>query len=83
MQMLAIGLTVRPGSDRAILLNGEAITGDHDLVRDEGTTIEVKQQIMFLYTRRPMEMPPLRFAKVAMPFGERDQHGMIGESPAM
>jgi transcriptional regulator with AAA-type ATPase domain len=33
-------------------------------------------------TERPFEMPPLRHARIDMPFGERDADDVLGESPA-
>ena len=51
----------------------------------EGDTLHLQNQLLLLCTRRPCELPPLAHLKDSwrIPFGEEDQHGIVGESPAV
>ena len=53
-----------------------------DAVVEPGDTIEVDRKLLLLYTERAHDMPTLRHGRVEMPFGERDEDGILGESPA-
>ncbi len=49
-----------------------------------GDVVELSGQVLFLVTRRPRVLPPLRWLEdlSGYRFGEPDPHGMVGESPA-
>jgi two-component system nitrogen regulation response regulator GlnG/two-component system response regulator HydG len=66
---------------RAMLVDGrEASTA----TVKPGQTLEVKSQMVFYCGRRPETLPPLanRDAARLHAFGETDEHGIVGESPA-
>ncbi|WP_428261684.1 sigma 54-interacting transcriptional regulator [Haliangium sp.] len=66
---------------RTMLVNGRECTRAQ--VRS-GDVIELRNQMLFLVTQRPMQLPALDLPPLLMPrFGEPDAFGMVGESPTM
>lgn len=65
----------------ALLVSGEPV--DRASI-EPGDTLLLKHQMLFYCTRRPRKIPNLRAASFAdgPRFGEPDQSGMVGESPA-
>lgn len=63
-------------------INGVAVT---EATVRPGDTIYLEDQLLLLCVQRPRELPPLRYypAQRVGRFGEPDQEGMVGESPAM
>ncbi|HNN93093.1 MAG TPA: protein kinase [Pseudomonadota bacterium] len=77
-------LAVRSVGRCPLLLNGtETIEG----VVGVGDTLTLRQAVMLLVVRRPIELPALHsrsdFAGPRQPFGVADLQGLVGESPAL
>ncbi len=65
---------------RPLLVGGRAAEGETAVA--PGALLEVQGQLLFLCVRRPRTLPPAEHVKKLPPFGEPDEHGIVGESPA-
>jgi two-component system nitrogen regulation response regulator GlnG/two-component system response regulator HydG len=69
---------------RALLVDGQPVT--QATVR-AGTTLELLSEALLLVTERPRTMAPPRWLEPAtidaVPFGQADAHGMVGEAPSV
>jgi two-component system nitrogen regulation response regulator GlnG/two-component system response regulator HydG len=77
----ADGIAAENLGKRPMLIDGrEAASG----VVGIGQTLEVKSQLVFLCTKRPETLAPLanRPGAPMQGFGDADEHGFVGESPA-
>ena len=69
----------RLGRTRVLVRGQEAEHG----VLLPGDTLDIGSQVVFLCVRRPPLLPPLSSGVSLPPFGEPDDAGMVGESPAL
>jgi DNA-binding NtrC family response regulator len=77
------GVGVESLGKRPLLHEGRAVEGS--VVVHPGDTVEVQGQLLFLCVERPRTMEVLQQLDKAKlpPFGEADEHGIVGESPAV
>ena len=76
------GLAIERHGRCEVLVGGRVV--DEAIVRP-GETVTIRNQLVLLCARRPQRLPELRCYDVgrARVFGAADEHGIVGESPAI
>ena len=76
------GLSVQNIGQCEMAVNGQVVK---DAVVCAGDTLYLKNQLLLYCTKRPLELPICKAypAERVGEFGQSDQEGMVGESPAM
>lgn len=65
---------------RTLVVDGHEVKRSRRV--EEGSVVELRNQMMFVVARRPLELPPLELCAPLRPdFGQPDDFGMLGESP--
>lgn len=76
----ATTLEVHAVGRRTLLVGGKEVKRSHQV--QEGDVVELRGQLMFLVSRRPLELPARELPEALRPeFAQPDAFGILGESP--